>query len=182
MKGLRSYAFAAVLIFPLAVFGVKLSYAAPVAGDNEVEAAGSFTHSQGSNTGNFTPDVAYGYYLTPGWEVGLRQALSYNFIDGARDQWRATTTPFLLYNFNFGRFVPFLGLAGGIVWNDQKITGTLGPNAGIKFFLSDQTYLGARYRYEWFFHSFRGLQNNADHGQHVATIGIGFVWGGSGRP
>jgi hypothetical protein len=44
------------------------------------------------------------------------------------------------------------------------------------------TYLGARYRYEWFFHSFRGLENNADHGQHVATIGIGFVWGGSGRP
>jgi len=33
MKRLRSYAFAAALIFPLAVFGAKLSYAAPVAGD-----------------------------------------------------------------------------------------------------------------------------------------------------
>src|SRR5207244_13017888 len=111
MKRLRSYAFAAVLIFPLAVFGVKLSYAAPVAGDNELQASGSFTHSQGSNTGNFTPDVSYGYYLTPGWEVGLRQALSYNFIDGARDQWRAMTTTIFFYNFNFGRFVPFLFLS-----------------------------------------------------------------------
>src|SRR5438093_6607830 len=141
MKRLRSYAFAAALIFPLAVFDTKLSYAAPVAGDSELEAGGRFTHSQGTDIGNFTPDVSYGYYLTPGWEVGIRQALSYNFIDGVRDQWCAMTTPFLLYNFNFGRFVLFLGLAGGIVWNDQKVTGTLGFNAGIKFFLSDQTYL-----------------------------------------
>src|SRR5438445_8970185 len=107
MKRLRSYVFASVLSFPLAVFGVKLSYAAPVAGDNEVEAAGSFTHSQGSNTGNFTPDVAYGYYLTPGWEVGLRQALSYNFIDGARDQWRATNMQIFFLNFTFVRLVHF---------------------------------------------------------------------------
>src|SRR5207237_6908497 len=129
MKGLRSYAFAAALIFPLAVLGAKLSYAAPVAGDNELQAAGSFTHSQGSNAGNFTPDVSYGSYLTPGWEVGLRQALSYNFIAGARDQWRATTTPFLLYNFNFGRFVPSLGLSGGILWTDSRLTGPLWTDA-----------------------------------------------------
>src|SRR5437588_12277053 len=98
MKRLRSYAFAAVLIFPLAVFGVKLSYAAPVGGDNELAAAGSFTHSQGSNTGNITPDVAYGYYLTPGWVVGLRPPLSYIFSHGARDHWRAMAAPFLVYN------------------------------------------------------------------------------------
>jgi lipid A 3-O-deacylase PagL len=177
----RSYVFATALVLPLAVTGTKMAYAAPVANDSGIEAAGGFFHTQGSDSGQFNADVAYSYYLTPGWEIGLRQALNYEFVDDARDTWRATTTPFLAYNFHFGNVVPFLALAGGIVWNDRNITGTLGPNAGVKFFFSDQTYLGLRYRYEWFFHSIKGLENNADHGQHVGTVGIGFVWGGSGK-
>ena len=48
-----------------------------------------------------------------------------------------------------------------------------------KIFLSDQTYLGLRYRYEWYFNRLNRVDNNADHGNHVANIGIGFVWGGS---
>src|ERR671922_1754539 len=87
-----------------------------------------------------------------------------------------------IYNFNLGRFVPFLGLADGVVWNDRDVTGTLGPQAGVKIFLADQTYLGLRYRYEWFFHSVKGVGDAADHGNHVGTIGIGFLWGGSRKP
>jgi len=181
-RSLRGYIFAAFLVLPLTMVGPKISYGTPVASDNEIDVSAGFFHTQGTHTGSFNADVSYGYYLTPGWELGLRQALNYDFIDGGRDSWRATTTPFLFYNFQFGNIVPFLGLAGGIVWNDRNITGTLGPTAGVKFFLSEQTYLGLRYRYEWFFHSIKGFQNNADHGQHVANIGIGFVWGGSRKP
>ncbi len=151
-RSLRRYMFAAFLVLPLTMVGPKISYGTPVAGDNEIDVAAGFFHTQGSDTGSFNADLSYGYYLTPG------------------------------YNFQFGNIVPFLGLAGGIVWNDRNITGTLGPTAGVKFFLSEQTYLGLRYRYEWFFHSIKGLENNADHGQHVANIGIGFVWGGARKP
>jgi hypothetical protein len=181
-RSLRRFIFAAFLVLPLTMVGTKISYGVPVAGDSEINVAAGFFHTQGSDSGSFNVDLSYGYYLTPGWELGFRQALNYNFIDGAKDQWRATTTPFLFYNFPFGNIVPFGGLAGGIVWNDQKVTGTLGPTAGVKFFLSEQTFLGVSYRYEWFFHSFRGLENNADHGQHVANIGIGYVWGGARKP
>ena len=177
----RSYVFATALALPLAVTGTKMVYAAPVAGDNEIEVSGGFFHAQDSDTGSFNADIAYGYYLTPGWEIGFRQALNYNFVDDGRDAWLATTTPFIIYNFNLGRFVPFLGLAGGVVWNDRDVTGTLGPQAGVKIFLADQTYLGLRYRYEWFFKSFKGVGDSASHGNHVGTIGIGFVWGGSGK-
>jgi hypothetical protein len=159
------------------------AFAAPVAGDHEAEVSAGFFHAQGSDSGSFNADISLGHYLTPGWELGFRQALSYNFIDGARDEWVATTTPFLRYNFHFldGRLVPFLGAAMGLAWNDRDVTGTLGPNVGAKIFLTDQTYLGLGYRYEWFFNSLKRADGNADHGNHVVNIGIGFVWGGSGR-
>jgi Outer membrane protein beta-barrel domain len=179
---IRHRLFSVALVLTVAMVPA-ITHAVPTAGSNEIEGAAGFFHAQGSSTGAFNADVHYGYYLSPGWEVGLRQALNYNFVDGARDRWVATTTPFIDYNFHLSdRVLPFLGLSGGVAWNDEHTTGTLGPNAGIKVFLSDQTYLGIRYRYEWFFHSFRGLERNADHGDHVATIGIGYVWGGSGKP
>jgi hypothetical protein len=179
--GKKSIASAA-LIFWLALVWVSPGYAAPVDGDSEVLAAGGFFHQQDSDTGNFNVDLQYGYYLTPGWEVGLRQALNYNFIDDARDFWQASTTPFIHYNFRITDvLVPYLGLFGGIVWNDDDVTGTIGPSGGLKLFVADQTFINLGYRYEWFFSSFRTAANNRSDGNHVGNIGIGFVWGGSGQ-
>jgi hypothetical protein len=167
----------------LAVLVIQPAQAAPVGGDHEVEIAGGFFHAQGSDAGSLNVDLQLGHYLSPGWEIGFRQAVNYNFIDDARDQWIATTTPFLAYNFHFNEHViPFVSVAAGAAWNDQDATGTLGPGAGLKIFLSDQTFLGLRYRYEWFFSKFKRIDNNADQGNHVGTIGIGFVWGGERKP
>jgi hypothetical protein len=180
MRTMNRYFSAAFFALIALVLISTPAQSAPVGGDNEVEAAAGFFHAQGSDSGAFNADLQYGRYLTPGWEVGIRQALSYNFIDHGSDTWVATTTPLLTYNFHFNDYViPFLGLGAGIAYNDRDITGTLGPNAGVKIFLSDQTYLGLRYRYEWYFNRLNQADNNADHGNHVATIGIGFVWGGA---
>ncbi|HWO42586.1 MAG TPA: outer membrane beta-barrel protein [Candidatus Eisenbacteria bacterium] len=155
--------------------------AGPVAGDHEVEASAGFFHAQGSDIGSLNAEVHYGYYLSPGWQLGLRQALNYNFVEDATDQWAASTTPFLAYNFRLTDTVlPHLGAFIGAVWNDRDITGTLGPQVGIKFFFSPQTYIGLRYRYEWFFNKLERVEDNADNGNHVFNIGLGFVWGGSG--
>jgi opacity protein-like surface antigen len=176
--------FAARLIAALSLILLACpAQAAPVAGDNEIEASAGLFHAQGSDSGALTADLSFGKYLTPGWNAGLRQGLNYTFIDDARDHWVATTTPFLNYHFRLSDTVlPFLGAFIGAVWNDQDITGTLGPAAGVKFFVHDQTYLGLRYRYEWFFDSLKAAANNRDDGNHVVTLGIGFVWGGASRP
>ena len=156
---------------------------APVGGDNEVEAAAGFFHAQGSDSGSFNVDLQFGRYLTPGWEIGLRQALNYNFIDNQRDFWVATTTPLLIYNFRLNdTFIPYLGGDIGLVWNDRTVSGTVGPNAGLKIFLTNQTYLNAGYRYQWFFSKFRDVDDNTNRGNHVVNIGIGFVWGGTRSP
>jgi hypothetical protein len=56
----------------------------------------------------------------------------------------------------------------------------MGPSAGLKLFVSDQTFVNIGYRYSWFFNSFEAARDNRTHGNHVANIGLGFVWGGSG--
>jgi hypothetical protein len=166
----------------LAIFWIPASYAAPVDGDNEVLLSGGFFHQQDADTGNFNVDLSYGYYLTPGWEIGLRQALNYNFVDDGRDSWIATTAPFIHYNFRLTEvLVPYLGVHGGIAWNDDDVTGLIGPAAGLKLFVADQAFINLGYRYEWFFKSFKGAVNNKSDGNHVGNIGVGFVWGGTGR-
>ena len=68
--------------------------AAPRAGMGNALVSGGFFHQQGSDSGNFNADLSLGYFLTPGWEAGFRQALNYNFVEDHRDFWLATTTPF----------------------------------------------------------------------------------------
>jgi hypothetical protein len=165
----------------LLLFTASPSLALPTAGSSEILLSGGFFHAQGSDDGNFNADLSYGYYLSPGWEIGLRQSLNYLFRDDNPDAWSATTTPFLFYNFRVTDvLVPYLGIHGGIVWNDRDVTGTIGPNAGLKLFVSPQTFINIGYRYEWLFNTFRSAANNRDNGNHVGNIGIGFVWGGSG--
>jgi hypothetical protein len=174
------YSFSAALIL-LTVFALNPAYALPVPGDSEALISGGLSHTQGSDSGNFNFDLSYGYFLSPGWEIGFRQALDYNFIDDGSDSWQATTTPFLHYNFRFNRvLVPYLGVQGGIVWNDRDVTGTAGPAAGVKLFVSDQTFVNIGYRYNWYFYSFESAKNNITHGNHIVNIGLGYAWGGSG--
>jgi hypothetical protein len=157
--------------------------AAPRAGMSEVQAAGGFFHTQGSNSGSLNADLSYGYYFTPGWELGFRQGLNYNFVDDHRDFWIASTVPFLNYNFRVTDIiVPYLGGFLGLVWNDRDATGTIGPQTGVKFFVHDNTFLNLGYRYEFFFDRIDAIDNNASHGNHVFNIGIGLTWGGARNP
>jgi hypothetical protein len=51
--------------------------AAPAEGASEVQVSAGFFHAQGSDSGNLNADLSYGYYFTPGWQLGIRQALNY---------------------------------------------------------------------------------------------------------
>ena len=165
------------------VFGSTTAMAAPDAGARELQVSGGFFHSQGSDTGSLNTDLSYGYYFTPGWQLGIRQGLNYNFIDDHRDFWVATTTPFLNYNFRVTDIiVPYLGGFMGLVWNDRDATGTIGPQTGVKFFVHDRTFLNLGYRYEFFFDRIEAIDNNTSRGNHVFNIGIGLTWGGARKP
>jgi hypothetical protein len=168
------------VVFALVLLASSVVTAAPQRGAHELQVSGGFFHSEGSDVGSFNADLSWGYYLTPGWQFGLRQALNYNFIDDERDIWTATTSPFLNYNFRVTDIiVPYLGGFLGLVWNDRDATGTIGPQVGVKFFVHESTFLNLGYRYEFFFDRIDTIDDNSTRGNHVFNIGVGFTWGGT---
>lgn len=168
----------AAVLFVFVLGGTAL--AAPNRGASELLVSGGFFHAQDSDDGSLNADLSYGYYLTPGWQLGVRQAVNYNFIDDRRDFWIATTSPFLNYNFRLTDIiVPYAGAFLGLVWNDRDATGTLGPQAGVKFFVHDTAFLNLGYRYEFFFDRIKTIDDNASRGNHVFNVGVGLTWGGA---
>lgn len=182
MRNVRFSSALAVAASALLTAGAAV--AQPVANDSEIQLSGALFHAQGSDTGLLSFDGSYGYYLSPAFELGIRQGLQWTIIDDADDVWAATTVPTVNYHFRGltkdDRVLPFIGGFVGAVWNDDDATGVLGPSVGAKFFMSEHAFVLARYQYEWFFSDFDRIDNNSDDGNHVVSLGLGYVWGGTG--
>lgn len=148
-------------------------------GDKEVEFTGGFSHQDGTDVGTLNVDASLGYYVAPRVNVGVRQTLSYSFVDDGNDTWTASTIPFVNYNFDTGnpRFRPFVGAFAGMAYNDDDSTGTMGPALGFKYFVSDNSAFVMRYRYEWYFDdlTFNDATDTAD-GNHIVTVGLSYLW------
>lgn len=181
MRRLRKLAFYSVfLALPLTNLAqVQNVYAAPVEGTHEIQVAAGYNRQIGSGSGTFNADVGYGYYLDKAWEVGVRQQFSYTLVKEDSDIWLATTAPFIDYHFNaWGRdqnVVPFIGAILGAVWNEDDFTGTVGPEAGLKVYLSNDTFISARYNYQWFFDEIDEVNKTLD-SAHIVAVGLGFNW------
>lgn len=154
-------------------------YALPREGTQELLVSGGLNRTIGTGTGNFNGDLSYGWFMDQAVEAGIRQQFSYTFADDASDVWRATTAPFLDYHFNtWGKdnnILPFVGGFAGAVWNDDDFTGTVGPEAGIKAYLNEDTFILLRYQYQWFFDELDEVNDTLD-SVHVMNVGLGFNW------
>ncbi len=174
----------------VAVGSLTSAYAQPKSNDNEILLSASLFRPLNSGAGSFNADGVYSYHFdNPAWELGLRQSFTYFFSDEQSDVWNAVTAPLLRYNiltdsiFGIHRreeFVPFIGGLIGAVWNDSEITGTTGPEAGLRWYARESTFLLVSYRYEWFFESLDN-SDNSQSANHVLALGIGFNWGGRSR-
>src|SRR5688572_14795728 len=70
--------FKAVSAAVLSIFLLASSaLAAPRQGSRELLLSGGFFHQEGADEGNLNLDLSYGIFLTPGWQVGFRQAVNY---------------------------------------------------------------------------------------------------------
>jgi hypothetical protein len=165
-------------------------YAQPKSNDNEILLSASLFRPINSGSGSFNADAVYSYHFdNPAFELGLRQSFTYSFSDTESDVWNAVTAPIARYNIltdtilgipRRDEFVPFVGGLLGAVWNDNNMTGTMGPEVGLRWYARESTFLLLSYRYEWFFESL----DNSDKPQsanHVVALGIGFNWGGRNR-
>jgi hypothetical protein len=159
-------------------------------GDQEIQVSAGLFTANGSDTGTANGELSWGKFMTDQWQYGVLQSINYEFIERADDIWTASTVGFINYHFRteHEKFKPFAGAFIGAVYNEDDAEGTIGPALGFKYFLSDNTYLVTRYRFEWFFDDLDlGDIDRIDEeigdvfeedvrsdGNHVLTLGFGY--------
>jgi len=158
------------LILPAPIFAQGFSQ-----GNWEVMLNGAGVSDKDLDSTIFSLEGSLGYFFTSHIEGSVRQALSLSTIEHAGSSWSATTRGALDYNFDLGRFWPFVGGNIGYIYGDDvSDTWEAGIEGGLKFFVNNTTFILGMVEYEWF------LNNNDDDsfndGQFVYILGIGFKW------
>ncbi|MCB2054364.1 MAG: hypothetical protein KDE35_08995 [Geminicoccaceae bacterium] len=153
------------------------------AGDRSLQLDASYVRPQQPTADSITRVAMLGYHATTSVELGLQQAINYTGMADAeqiwdrREMWRARTAA--SFTLDMGRksatFVPFVGLFAGLDYDAEDAKAFLGPHAGFRQFVSDDTYVRLRYRYEWSVEQLedRRPMRGADEGEHVVSIGFG---------
>ena len=145
-------------------------------GDVEVMIGGSGTSDEDfdSNAVNLNASVAW--LVTEGLALGIRQDLA--IADSGDDSsYNAATVGFADFNFNFGDFVPFVGVTFGYLYGDNvDETFIAGPEAGLKYFVKDDAFLFGRANYDFLFEDTDDADEAFEDGRFVYTIGIGLTF------
>jgi hypothetical protein len=138
----------------------------------------SGTGTNGVNFNAFTAggSGSLGYFLTDNIEAGVRERVSYTDLNGPT-AWFADTR--LAVDFNFplgdqGQFMPFFGgSVGYLVGEHVRDQWSAGPEAGIKYFVNNATFIYASMEYDCYFdQSHHG--NSFNNGTFNYALGIGF--------
>lgn len=146
----------------------------PIAGDWEFLLGGSGTSDRDFDNNLVSVDASIGNYLQDWLLVGARQNVG--IADSESDSsWNGSTVLFADYVFNFDRFRPFVGVTfGGLYGDDVDDTFIAGPQAGVKYYAKDDTFVFGRVNYDFLFESADDADSAFDDGRFVYTIGIGF--------
>jgi len=145
-------------------------------GDKEILLNGAGVSDRDFDSTLFSIEGSFGYFLTKNIEASIRQDLSFSTVEHTGSSWMGTTRGALDYNFDLGRFWPFVGGSIGYIYGDD-VTNTweAGLEGGLKFFVNNTTFVLGMVEYQWFLHS-SDTGSEFDDGQFVYVIGIGFRW------
>ena len=147
-------------------------------GKSELTLSGSGSSNEDVDAGSFGLSGSYGYFLADQFEILVRQTVSYADANAGGTSVTATTAVGVDYHFDLDRFQPFVGAAVGYFYGDSDVDETFfaGPEAGLKFFVKDDTFLYGLVSYQFFFDDFDDADEVFDDGSFVYQVGIGFTW------
>ena len=147
-------------------------------GDLEVTFGGTGTSDNDFDNNVISFNGSLAYFFTEGFSLGVRQDVSISDGSGDDDSsWAGATVGVANYNFNFGDFVPFVGVTLGYLYGDDvDDTFIAGPEAGLKYFVKDDAFLFGRVNYDFLFESGDEAEDNFDDGRFLYTIGIGLTF------
>jgi hypothetical protein len=160
------------LVFSAAGFAQGFSQ-----GDKVLTLSGSGASDNEFIDNDFNINGSIGYFLTDGLEIALRQAFGFNDLSGDDDQWSAATRVALAYNFDIGSWWPFIGVNLGYIYGDAvSDTWVAGPEAGVRVFVNNTTFIMLSVEYEFFFNEGDDIDDAFDDGEFIYSLGIGFRW------
>ncbi len=145
-------------------------------GDQELTLSGSGSSGNDFDTTNLSFDLGYGYFFNQSWEGLIRQSL--NVTDQPGDNaYNAATRVGLDYNFNMQNLRPFLGATIGYLYGDGVEESFIaGPEAGMKAFLSDSTFVIVAVGYDFIFDDANDADDAFDDGVYNYRLGFGYRW------
>jgi outer membrane protein W len=167
----------------LALIGASLLAAAPAMAIDQAEKWELQLLGAGSNdvdftAGGFSLNAQLAYYFNDQVAVTARQTASYTDT-GSDDVWSAGTRLGAQYHFNYEpeqEWVPYVGVNAGYLYGDIADTWIAGPEAGIRYFVNDTTFIGLSVAYEFLFDDADDADSSFDDGQFIYGLGIGFQW------
>jgi hypothetical protein len=167
----------------VASFFVVASSSAPAAaqvrqGAWEATITGSGNADNSLHNGGIDVTGSVGYFLTDQFMIGLRQNVGY--VDtGADNAFTATTRAAADWHFLFRedqKVIPFVGATLGYLYGDVRDQWIAGPEAGVKWFLNESTFLYGTVAYDFLFRNPSDAGDAFDDGRFVYGVGIGFTW------
>lgn len=120
----------------------------PRVGDYEVTLSGSGTSTNNFDANTFGATGTLAYFLTQTVEVGVEQSFGFGVGSETDDVWNGRSLVFADYNFDLGRFRPYVGATvGGVYGKGVDDDGVWGFRGGMKYYVSEATFaqLGAAY-------------------------------------
>jgi hypothetical protein len=143
-------------------------------GDYELTLSGSAAHSPDLDGVTINVGGNLGYFITNEFEVGLRQSIGFTDIGTSGDV-NGSTRVAVDYNFNLGQWVPYVGANLGYVYGDAvNDTWEAAPEAGVRYFVNNTTFIFASVEYQFFFNTGDDTSDSFSDGQFLYGLGIGF--------
>lgn len=146
----------------------------PSTGSWELILGASGANDKDFDNGAANLNAELGYYFTPAFEAGVRQGIGWaDSSDGSSSN--LSTSVFINHHFDFGAVRPFIGASLGYVYgNAVEETFAAGPEAGVKWYVKDETFIYARATYEFLFEDADDADEQFDDGRFTYVAGIGF--------
>ncbi len=149
------------------------------AGPLEMTFAGAGSSDKSFKDSDITASTGLAWYLAPWFDVGVRDSVTYesrgtysfdNVVRGAVD-----------FNIPIDRFEPFVGGNVGYGAGHGALEGSSGqggPEAGLKYFITDRAFIYTQIEYDFFFNgrttsSASSALNSVTHGQFAYFFGFG---------
>lgn len=145
-------------------------------GDKVLSLNGSGLSDKDFDNSAFSVSGDLSYFFTNNISGAIRQTLEFANGEGDGSSWDAVTRVAADYNFDMGRVWPYVGASIGYLYGDDvKDTWLGGPEAGVKVFVNQTTFIVGSIEWQFLFDT-GDDDDTLEDSIFIYSLGIGFRW------